>query len=199
MRLLMFVAITIGLAHAAFARAADAFGPSPAAPAAQALRVGALKLWALHDAQYVVPNDAKTFGVDAGVAAVADLLRGAGAPTDRITLSVNALLVRSGARVLLLDTGLGSKVQGGLIASLAAAGVSPDAVTDVLITHSHGDHVGGLLDANGHPAFPKATIRMAGAEQQREESAERHPDEHRRPRTEDVEQREHVRDAAFAR
>jgi glyoxylase-like metal-dependent hydrolase (beta-lactamase superfamily II) len=37
-------------------------------------------------------------------------------------------------------------------------------VTDVLITHSHGDHVGGLLDAGGHLAFPSATIHMASAE-----------------------------------
>jgi glyoxylase-like metal-dependent hydrolase (beta-lactamase superfamily II) len=37
-------------------------------------------------------------------------------------------------------------------------------VTDILITHSHGDHIGGLLDANGSLEFPKATIRMASAE-----------------------------------
>ena len=37
-------------------------------------------------------------------------------------------------------------------------------VTDILITHSHGDHIGGLLDANGALEFPKATIRMSSAE-----------------------------------
>ena len=85
-------------------------------------------------------------------------------PDDRITLSVNALLVRTGRRVVLLDTGLGPKGHGDLIASLKDAGVAPEAVTDVLITHSHGDHVGGLVDAGGKLAFPKAVIHMAASE-----------------------------------
>ena len=151
----------VGLMLSAAAYADTAFGPAAAPAAHRDFRVGALKLTALHDAQYVMPNDAKTFGVDAGAAAVADLLRARGAPTDRITVSVNALLVRSGGRVLLLDTGLGPQAHGSLLASLKDAGVKPTAVTDVLITHSHGDHVGGLVDASGHVAFPKATIRMA--------------------------------------
>ena len=92
------------------------------------------------------------------------MLRAAGAPTDRITLSVNALLVRMGHRVVLIDTGLGPKAHGALLESLHDAGVKPTAVTDVLITHSHGDHVGGLVDAEGHLAFPKATIRMSSPE-----------------------------------
>jgi glyoxylase-like metal-dependent hydrolase (beta-lactamase superfamily II) len=135
-----------------------------ATPAAHSFTVGKLKLTALHDAQFVIPNDGKTFGVGVDTSAMSDVLRSAGAPTDRITLSVSALLVRSGHRLLLLDTGLGPKLHGGLLASLHEAGVKPAAITDVLITHSHGDHVGGLLDDAGHLAFPKATIRMASAE-----------------------------------
>jgi len=144
--------------------AAVAYGPATVAPAAHEFTLGKLKLATLHDAQFVIPNDGKTFGVGADAAAVTDVLRAAGAPTDRITLSVNALLVRMGHHVVLIDTGIGQKSHGELLGSLHEAGVKPTAVTDVLITHSHGDHVGGLVDADGHLAFPKATIRMSSAE-----------------------------------
>jgi glyoxylase-like metal-dependent hydrolase (beta-lactamase superfamily II) len=161
MRLAMFLTALFGLGLCALVHAEDAFGPVQVPAAARDFHIGALQLTALHDAQYVVPNDGKTFGVDAGTGPVGELLRAKSVPTDRITLSVNALLVRAGGRVMLLDTGLGPKAHGGLMGSLKEAGVSPSAVTDVLITHSHGDHVGGLVDAAGHLAFPKATIRMA--------------------------------------
>ena len=164
MRGVNWVVALVGLGLSIGVRADDAFGPLSVLPAAKSFSVGKLKLTALHDAQYVFPNDGKTFGLGVSPAAVSDVLRAAGAPTDRVTLSVNALLVRTGRRVLLIDTGLGPKAHGGLVASLSEEKVSPKAVTDILITHSHGDHIGGLLDANGGLEFPKATIRMASAE-----------------------------------
>ncbi len=92
------------------------------------------------------------------------MLKAAGAPTDQITLGVDALLAEGGGRVMLFDTGLGPAVHGVLQASLAQAGVRPEAVTDVFITHSHGDHVGGLVTADGRPAFPHALVHMSTAE-----------------------------------
>jgi len=164
MRQTIWTLALVGVAFATSAPAEDAFGPVSVRAAAHPFQLGALKLAALHDAQYVVPNDGKTFGLDAGIPAATEALRAAGAPTDRVTLSVNALLVRTGKRIVLIDSGLGAKDHGNLKGSLAEVGVSPKAVTDVLITHSHGDHIGGVLDADGHLAFPKATIRMARAE-----------------------------------
>lgn len=144
--------------------AEDIAGTFPVPPDARTFHVGTLTVTALHDGRYVEANDGKSFGADAGVPAVADALRAAGAPTDRITLSVNVLLVHSGHRLLLLDTGLGIKDHGVLLQSLKVAHVPPGSITDILITHSHGDHIGGLLDAAGHLAFPKATVRMTKAE-----------------------------------
>jgi glyoxylase-like metal-dependent hydrolase (beta-lactamase superfamily II) len=138
------------------ARADD--GARTAPPGFASFRLGALELTSLRDGGYVSPNDGGDFGADKGAAAVAKLLAAAGAPTDRVSLAVDALLVRGGGRVILLDTGMGPDSHGALMASLKLAGVAPAEVTDVLITHGHFDHVGGLIDAAGRSAFPKAVI-----------------------------------------
>ena len=161
MRTAILLIALVGLCAAAGARAEPKF--VPVKPAARSFTVGTLKLTALHDAQIVVPNDGTTFALGVSTDEVGKVLRAAGAPVDRITLSVNALLVRTGRRLILIDTGLGPRYHGQVLASLGAAGVSPGDVTDVLITHPHPDHIGGLLDAQGKPAFPNATIHMAGA------------------------------------
>lgn len=158
----VFCAAAVALASAAFAD--DAFGPKTTPAAAQPFKLGSLRLIALRDAQFVIPNDGKTIGSDADIATVGTLLKASGLPDDRLTLSVNALLVRAGKRVILIDSGLGPAAHGALMASLGEAGVAPDEVTDVLVTHSHFDHVGGLAGADGKPAFPKAVIRMSTAE-----------------------------------
>lgn len=143
---------------------AAAPGPQPTTPEARWFSIGTIRATALHDAEYLAANDGKTYGVDVGRGEVAKVLTAAGAPIDTIRGSVNALLVRLPGHVVLLDTGLGAMAKGSLVASLAAAGVKPADITDVLITHSHGDHVGGLVAADGSSAFARARIRMAAAE-----------------------------------
>ena len=138
--------------------------PVAVAPAATPFTLGTLRLTALRDMTNVVANDGSVFGTNTTPAAVAEVLKAAGAPTDQVTLGVDALLVRMKDRTILIDTGLGPKVGGVLQQSLAEAGVAPAAVTDILITHSHGDHVGGLVTATGELAFPNATIRLSSAE-----------------------------------
>ena len=133
-------------------------GPTPAAPAVAAFRLGALKLIVLRDAGFVSPNDASDFGINVGPASVAEALQAAGAPTDRITLSIDALAIEAPGRIMLLDTGVGRSAKGALMQSLALARISPTDVTDVLITHSHFDHVGGLLGPGGTSAFPRAAV-----------------------------------------
>jgi glyoxylase-like metal-dependent hydrolase (beta-lactamase superfamily II) len=141
--------------------AAHADGPSPATPAATPFSVGKLALVSLSDAKFVLPNDGKVFGVGAGAGKVADVLRAAHAPTDEITLPVDALLVRDGAHVVLIDTGLGPATGGVLMSSLRLADVTPAQVTDILITHPHFDHIGGLATAGGQSAFPNAKIHLS--------------------------------------
>jgi glyoxylase-like metal-dependent hydrolase (beta-lactamase superfamily II) len=176
MRSIRVSAVFLALACVpALAIAADDFGIVDVPATATEFRIGALRLTALQDAKFVVPNDGKTFGMNVGPEAVSGALQKASMPTDRVPLSVSALLVRTGDRVVLIDSGLGAKMKGAVAASLAKAGVTPEQITDVLITHAHFDHVGGLVGADGALAFPNATIRMTRAEwawmQQREDVA----------------------------
>ena len=172
----VFCTAAVALTSAAFAD--DAFGPMAVPAAAQPFKLGPLQLIALRDAQFVMHNDGKTFGSAADVATVGNLLKASNLPDDRLTLSVNALLVRAGKRVILIDSGLGPAVHGALMASLGEAGVAPDEVTDVLITHSHFDHVGGLAGADGKLAFPERP--HAGSRGLRNHLRQAEPARHRR-------------------
>ena len=149
---------------------------APAAPASAApvvagdvarFKIGSLEAISLRDGGLTVPNDNKVLGVGRTPEEVAAVLTGAGAPGDTISLSIQPLLVRTGERLVLIDTGVGSGmggVGGKLQASLTAAGVDPGDITEILISHSHGDHVGGLVGADGALLFPNAVIRIEANE-----------------------------------
>lgn len=145
--------------------------PAAAAPAAAQVdihrfRIGALEAVALRDGTIVLPaNDAKQ-SPWTNTAEVVALLTAAGQTDHRIHLPIQPLLVRDGERVVLIDTGAGGQMgtEGKLRASLAAAGLQLSQVTDILISHSHGDHLGGLVGGDGQLTFPNATIRMSAPE-----------------------------------
>ncbi|TKR33636.1 MBL fold metallo-hydrolase [Luteimonas gilva] len=178
--LVLLAALTIASALTACSRQAEAPAPetppatAPAASApvsdnsdAKTFALGAYSAIALRDGALEFANDGKTFGVGHKPEEVAALLTGAGLPTDKLDLSLQPLLVKTADKVLLFDTGAGTNMGasgGKLPASLAAAGVDPASVTDVFISHAHGDHVGGLVGADGALAFPNATIHISSPE-----------------------------------
>ncbi|MDR2758162.1 MAG: MBL fold metallo-hydrolase [Spirochaetaceae bacterium] len=71
----------------------------------------------------------------------------------------NTFLIRTGEKIILVDTGFG----GALFDHLKALGVDPAQVDVVLLTHMHGDHIGGL-QKGGKPLFPRATVYLAQEE-----------------------------------
>jgi glyoxylase-like metal-dependent hydrolase (beta-lactamase superfamily II) len=159
-----FLVLSAAAALATAAYAAVTHGPVPAVPAAEAMQLGDLKLVMLRDAGFQAPNDGTVFGLNASVEAVTALLAAAGVPTDRVSLSLQALLVKLPTGFVLIDTGLGPKFGGRLLESLTLTGIPPEAIGHIFISHSHFDHAGGLVDANGQPQFPKAVIHMAADE-----------------------------------
>lgn len=129
--------------------------------------IGELSAVALRDGTFKFPNDNKIFGAGRTPEEVSAVLSAAGLPENELSLSIQPLLVKAPDRVLLFDTGAGASPgsdTGRLPASLAAAGIDPATVTDVFISHSHGDHVSGLVNAEGAPAFPNAVIHISAPE-----------------------------------
>lgn len=76
-------------------------------------------------------------------------------------LTVNAFVIETHRNTVLIDAGGGSSTvysMGRLPDSLAVAGFEPEDFDTILLTHIHPDHSSGLIDAEGNPLFPKATI-----------------------------------------
>ena len=87
-------------------------------------------------------------------------------PTDLIVLEQNVLVLNTGKRLAMFDSGMGSSrifgtTTGRLTQSLREAGINPADIDDIICTHAHIDHVGGLTDANGKRLFPNATIHIS--------------------------------------
>jgi glyoxylase-like metal-dependent hydrolase (beta-lactamase superfamily II) len=83
-----------------------------------------------------------------------------------VDISVNAYLIETAGRRILVDAGTGTlfgPTLNKLPASLGAMGISPAQITDILVTHIHADHTGGLTDVRGM-VFPNATLHVAQQE-----------------------------------
>ncbi|MDY6962859.1 MAG: MBL fold metallo-hydrolase [Pseudomonadota bacterium] len=103
------------------------------------------------------PNE--TFGADQSAETVGELLEENFLPTDQFVNSFAPTVINTGSDVVLFDTGMGpggrAQGMGRLIEGLTAGGYTPEDVTVVVLTHLHGDHIGGLME-DGGPAFPNA-------------------------------------------
>lgn len=80
-----------------------------------------------------------------------------------VEASINAFLIDTGSRLILVDTGsgqfFGPGYGGKIVGNLKNAGFEPEQIDDILITHIHTDHTGGLV-SNGKLVFPNATIHV---------------------------------------
>jgi glyoxylase-like metal-dependent hydrolase (beta-lactamase superfamily II) len=143
-------------------------GPDELVPSRYALRVGEIDVMVVSDGVLSLPGAMLGHNVNPAVRAA--WLKDMFLPPDVLEWALNVIVVRSGDRTILIDAGMGMEFpdlprSGRLIQRLAAAGIDLTSVTDVVLTHLHMDHCGGLLvDGVRDRLRPDLRVYLAGAE-----------------------------------
>src|SRR6476660_1228007 len=137
-------------------------------PSRYALKVGAIDVMVVSDGVLSLPGAMLGHNVDPAVRAA--WLEDMFLPPDVLEWALNVVLVRSGGRTILIDVGIGMEFPdlprvGRLVQRLEAAGIDLASVTDVVLTHLHMDHCGGLLvDGVRERLRPDLRVHLAAAE-----------------------------------
>ncbi|WP_398473221.1 MBL fold metallo-hydrolase [Tardiphaga sp.] len=140
------------------------------APSFYRYKVGDAQVNVISDGANTFPL-ADTFVLNAKKDEVNAQLEKSFLPKDKMTVHFAPLAINTGGKLVVIDTGNGpgafasTKGNVGQFASnLAAAGIDAKNVDMVVISHFHGDHINGLLAADGTPAFPNAEVLVPAAE-----------------------------------
>lgn len=117
------------------------------------VKVGAFEVTNMLVGSRTVEGPQNIFGMNVDADTFAATSASSGIPSDKVRFFFTPPIVNTGSQLILFDTGLNGA---GTTAALAAAGYSADQVDIVVITHMHGDHIGGLM-TDGAPTFPNAS------------------------------------------
>jgi glyoxylase-like metal-dependent hydrolase (beta-lactamase superfamily II) len=147
----------------------DRAGREELVPSRYALQIGEIEVLVISDG--VLPLPTKMLGYNADPAIRAAWMQNMFLPPDAFDWALNVVLVRSGGQTILIDAGLGADPElnlpraGQTVKRLEAAGIDLGSVTDVVLTHLHMDHVGGLLvEGVKERLRPDLRIHVAAAE-----------------------------------
>jgi glyoxylase-like metal-dependent hydrolase (beta-lactamase superfamily II) len=141
--------------------------PDELVPSRYALRIGEIDVMVVSDGVLTLPGAMLAHNAERAVRE--DWLKDNFLPPDAFDWALNVVVVRSGGRTILIDAGMGAEFPlpraGQLIHRLEAAGIDLASVTDVVLTHMHMDHVGGLLvEGVKEQLRPDLQIHVAAAE-----------------------------------
>ncbi len=132
-------------------------------------KVGDIEVTALYDGVWEKAHD-PAFIRNATIDETKAALATAGLPTEFVPIPFTPSMVKTGGKLVLIDLGTGGQFAGpkagALMKHLAAAGIDAGAVTVILISHFHPDHVFGLMTKapENKPVFPNAEILVPAAE-----------------------------------
>lgn len=127
-------------------------------------RIGAFDCISINDGDALY--DAEDYAPNAPPEEVRLALEAHGHEPRDIPSPYSGLLVSTGSNVVLIDTGAGDlfPAVGKLLGNLRGAGIEPEEVDTVILTHGHPDHIGGNVGTDGKPVFPNARYVMFRAE-----------------------------------
>lgn len=158
----------VAAATAALPRRAAAAAPFAGrqAPGFYRYKIGDLEITALYEGVWQYPLDDK-FVRGAAHDDVKKEMADAFLPQDKVIINATAMLINTGSKLVLLDTGTGGQLAptaGLLTANLAAAGIDPKSIDMVVISHFHADHINGIKTKDNQLAFPNAEISVPAPE-----------------------------------
>ncbi len=130
-----------------------------ALPPYRRFKLGAFEVTTLLAGTRTVPDPHTIFGLNATDEEFEAASEAAFIPADAAQFFFTPTLINTGSDLILFDTGLNPA---GITAALEAAGYSADQVSRVVITHMHGDHIGGIYD--GAPTFANAAYSTGSVE-----------------------------------
>ncbi|MCJ2033460.1 MBL fold metallo-hydrolase [Methylobacterium sp. J-068] len=153
-----------------FPGAARATIPSAdASPCPKRIRLGAFTVTTLSDADVTIDGPWPIVGEDRDRSEMGALMRENRLPPDRFRPGFTPTIVQTGRETVLFDTGNGEvgfvpRPAGGRLGGLLGrAGLSPERIDLVVLSHCHTDHIGGLLEG-GTPLFPNARYVVGARE-----------------------------------
>jgi glyoxylase-like metal-dependent hydrolase (beta-lactamase superfamily II) len=130
-------------------------------------KIGSAEVTALYDGIWEKAHD-PAFIANASVEDVKAAMVKAGMPADFVSIPFTVVVVKSGGKTILCDSGTGGQVQptaGKMMANMKAAGIDPTKIDTILISHCHPDHIFGLMEKDTNkPVFPNAEIVISDVE-----------------------------------